>query len=46
MVFCHGHAVAAAAQRIEEVLEEQPDITSPENAVKTVKDGSVGFQTT
>ena len=34
---------AAAAQRIEEVLEEQPDITSPENAVKTVKDGSVDF---
>ncbi len=34
---------AAAAQRIEEVLEEQPDITSPENAVKTVKDGSIDF---
>ncbi len=29
---------AAAAQRIEEVLEEQPDITSPENAVKNVRD--------
>lgn len=35
---------AAAAQRIEEVLEEQPDITSPENAVKNVKDGSVDFE--
>ena len=34
---------AAAAQRIEEVLEEQPDITSPENAVKTVADGSIDF---
>ena len=32
-----------AAQRIEEVLEEQSDITSPENAVKTVKDGSIDF---
>lgn len=35
---------AAAAQRIEEVLEEQPDITSPENAVKNVRDGSVDFE--
>ena len=35
---------AAAAQRIEEVLEEQPDITSPENAVKNVKDGSIDFE--
>ncbi|MFR5788404.1 MAG: ABC transporter transmembrane domain-containing protein [Christensenellales bacterium] len=42
MVSRHGDAVgAAAAQRIEEVLEEQSDITSPENAVKTVKDGSI-----
>ncbi len=35
---------AAAAQRIEEVLEEQPDITSPENAVKNVRDGSIDFE--
>ena len=33
----------ACGKRIVEVLEEQPDITSPENAVKTVKDGSVDF---
>lgn len=43
MVFVMVTQSAAAAQRIEEVLEEQSDITSPENAVKTVKDGSIDF---
>ena len=43
MVFVMVTQSAAAAQRIEEVLEEQPDITSPESAVKTVKDGSIDF---
>ena len=43
MVFVMVTQSAAAAQRIAEVLEEQPDITSPENAVKTVKDGSIDF---
>ena len=43
MVFVMVTQSAAAAQRIEEVLEEQPDITSPENAVKAVKDGSIDF---
>ena len=43
MVFVMVTQSAAAAQRIEEVLEEQPDITSPEKAVKTVKDGSIDF---
>lgn len=43
MVFVMVTQSAAAAQRIEEVLEEQLDITSPENAVKTVKDGSIDF---
>ena len=43
MVFVMVTQSAAAAQRIEEVLEEQPDITSPENAVKAVKDGSIVF---
>ena len=43
LVFVMVTQSAAAAQRIEEVLEEQPDITSPENAVKTVKDGSIDF---
>ena len=44
MVFVMVTQSAAAAQRIEEVLEEQPDITSPENAVKNVKDGSIDFE--
>ena len=44
MVFVMVTQSAAAAQRIEEVLEEQPDIISPENAVKNVKDGSVDFE--
>ena len=44
MVFVMVTQSAAAAQRIEEVMEEQPDITSPENAVKNVKDGSVDFE--
>ena len=43
MVFVMVTQSAAAAQRIEEVLEEQPDIASPENAVKIVKDGSIDF---
>ncbi|MCR4804817.1 MAG: ATP-binding cassette domain-containing protein, partial [Clostridia bacterium] len=34
----------AAATRICAVLDEQPDITSPENAVTEVKDGSVDFE--
>ena len=44
MVFVMVTQSAAAAQRIEEVLDEQPDITSPENAVKNVRDGSVDFE--
>ncbi len=35
---------AAAAQRIDEVLEEQPDIVTPESALARVKDGSVDFE--
>ena len=33
-----------SARRIGEVLNEKSDITSPENGVKTVKDGSVRFE--
>lgn len=44
MVFVMVTQSAAAAQRIEEVLEEQPDITSPEKAVKNVRDGSIDFE--
>ena len=34
----------ASAQRICEILDEKTDIESPENAVKTVKDGSIDFE--
>ena len=33
----------ASAQRIVEVLDEEPDITSPADAVTDVKDGSIDF---
>ena len=33
----------ASAQRIVEVLDEEPDITSPADAVSSVKDGSIDF---
>lgn len=33
----------ASAERVVEILEEKSDITSPENAVTEVKDGSVTF---
>ena len=33
----------ASAQRIVEVLDEEPDIVSPENAATEVKDGSIDF---
>lgn len=33
----------SSAERIVEVLEEEPDITNPENAIKKVKDGSIKF---
>ncbi len=34
----------ASAKRIQEVLDETPDIVSPENAVRNVPDGSVEFK--
>ena len=33
----------ASAQRIVEVLDEEPDITTPADAVKEIKDGSIDF---
>ena len=33
----------ASAERITEVLSEKSDLTSPENAITTVKDGSIEF---
>jgi len=43
MIFVMLSHSIAAAQRVQEVLEERSDITSPENAVTTVKDGSIDF---
>ena len=43
MVFVMITQSMAAAQRIEEVLEEEPEIVSPEGAVTAVKDGSIDF---
>ena len=34
----------ASCERIVEILDEEPDIESPENAVTQVKDGSVDFE--
>jgi len=44
MVFVMITQSAAAAQRIEEVLAERAEITSPDNARKSVADGSVTFE--
>ena len=44
MVFVMITQSVAAAQRIEEVLDEQPDIVSPQDAVMQVADGSIEFQ--
>ena len=43
MVFVMITMSIESGNRIVEVLEEQSTITSPENAVKTVKDGSIDF---
>ena len=44
MIFVMVVISRASAQRIVEVLEEKSDITSPENALTEVKDGSVAFE--
>ena len=44
MVFVMLSNSIAAAQRVEEVLEERSDIVSPENAITQVKDGSIAFE--
>ena len=44
MIFVMVVISRAAAERIVEVLDEKSDITSPENAVMQVKDGSVAFE--
>ncbi|MDD6041846.1 MAG: ABC transporter ATP-binding protein [Clostridia bacterium] len=44
MIFVMVVISRAAAERIVEVLDEKSDITSPENAVMQVRDGSVAFE--
>lgn len=44
MVFAMIIISLASARRIAEVLEEESDITNPENPVTEVKDGSVSFR--
>jgi len=44
MVFVMITQSMAAAQRIEEVMDETADIASPDNAVTTVADGSIDFE--
>ena len=43
MVYVMITQSAAAVERIDEVLTEEPDIVSPEKAVKTVEDGRIDF---
>ena len=43
MVFVSTVMVRASIKRICEVLDEEPSIVSPENAVKQVKNGSIEF---
>ena len=44
MVYVMVTQSMAAVERIGEVLAEEPDITSPEKAVKDVLDGSIDFE--
>ena len=43
MVFVMITMSAASARRISEVLREEPDIVSPENAITEIPDGNVDF---
>lgn len=43
MIFVMVTMSSASAERIAEVLSEQPDISNPENPVTEVKDGSIEF---
>ena len=44
MIFVMITISVASAKRIVEVLEEESDITQPENAVENVADGSISFE--
>ena len=43
MIFVMLTMSMAAAERIVQILDEEPSIVAPENAVKEVKDGSIDF---
>lgn len=43
MIFVMLTQSAASAKRVAEVIEEDPDIVNPENAVTDIKDGSIEF---
>lgn len=43
MVFVMVSMSAASAERIAEVLEEQPELANPSDPIKVVKDGSIVF---
>lgn len=44
MIFVMITMSKAAMERIVEILDEKSDITSPENAVTSIKDGSIDFE--
>ena len=44
MIFVMVSLSSASAERVVAVLDEESDITNPDNAVKTVKDGSIDFE--
>ncbi len=44
MIFVMLTLAAASARRVVEVLNEEPDLVSPENALTEVADGSVDFE--
>lgn len=44
MIFVMFSMSIASAERITEVLKEEPDITNPENPIYEVKDGSIEFK--
>lgn len=44
MIFVMLTMARTAGERVVEILNEEPDISTPENAVETVKNGSISFE--
>ncbi len=44
MIFVMLTQSASSAKRVAEVIEEEPDIVNPENALTTIEDGSIEFR--